>query len=93
MFVKKGSTAAAFVREAGGNPVRVEDLSQVKGPVAAPAWQLEDLGFRVTEIELHRFHHVMAVPPGENAWLMDLERFLHSVQPRIENLLQEALAL
>ena len=35
-------------------------------------------------------HHVMAVPHGENAWIVRLERFLRSRLDRIPGLLQES---
>jgi polar amino acid transport system substrate-binding protein len=87
--VEQGTVVAALVQQQDAIPVRVEDPSQANGPVAAPAWQLEQWGFAPTDIELHSENHVMAVPPGENAWLMHLDQFLHQRQGRIQQMLQE----
>jgi polar amino acid transport system substrate-binding protein len=44
--------------------------------VALPDWQLPARELVATGIVLRRDEHVLAAPPGENAWLMRLERFL-----------------
>ncbi|MEZ4869177.1 MAG: transporter substrate-binding domain-containing protein [Caldilineaceae bacterium] len=80
------------LEDRGAVPVSREDLAQSDGPIAAEAWEVTNLGFRPTEIRLRTIKHVIAVPPGENAWLMRLENFL--LQPtsesQITNLLREA---
>ena len=43
---------------------------------ALPDWQVPARGLVPTEVVLSRDEHVMAVPQGENAWIMRLERFL-----------------
>lgn len=53
-----------------------ESLVTAQGPVAAEEWELLGMDFRPTELQLQSVDHVMAVPQGENALLMRLERFL-----------------
>ncbi|MBE9167001.1 transporter substrate-binding domain-containing protein [Pleurocapsales cyanobacterium LEGE 06147] len=67
---QENAVVAAYVKKENAVPVRVAEPFQANKPVAAPSWQLEH------EIELHEDRHIMAVPPGENGWLMRLERFL-----------------
>ena len=53
-----------------------ETLVDSPNPVAAPQWRLSGLGLNPSEIELAKHKHVLLTPPGENALLMELERFL-----------------
>jgi polar amino acid transport system substrate-binding protein len=80
---------AALLREEGAVPVPVEDLSSADMPVVAYPWQLEAWGFRRTGVELPEEKHVMAVPLGENGWLVRLERFLLNHREEAEKLLRE----
>jgi polar amino acid transport system substrate-binding protein len=80
---------AALLREEGAIPVLVEDLSSADMPVVAYPWQLEAWGFEPTGVELPEEKHVMAVPPGENGWLVRLERFLLDHREEAEKLLRE----
>lgn len=70
-----GATAA-HLKEEGAFPVRVEDPRETGLPVVGYRWQVASWGLEVDEIELPEERHVMAVPPGENGWLVELERFL-----------------
>ena len=74
--VGPGSALAATLEERGAEPVPTDSLAGAGLPVAAPAWELQRWGFDQTEIELGQAHHVLAVPPGENGWLVRLETFL-----------------
>lgn len=80
---------AALVSEEDATPVRVENLSQTVELAAARDWQLEQLGFNLTDIELQKDEHVIAVAPGENGWLVRLEEFLKAQRPAIKNMLQQ----
>ncbi|MBA3438797.1 MAG: transporter substrate-binding domain-containing protein [Pyrinomonadaceae bacterium] len=86
---KQGEAVAAYLEEEDAIPVRVDDPSQVNGPVAASEWQLEQWGFAVTDMELHTEKHVMIVPPGENGWLARLEQFLHEQRTQVKGMLQQ----
>lgn len=66
--------AEGLVEEKDGIPV--PEPSEGVHLVALPHWQLPEHDLVPTGIVLHRSEHVMAVPPGENAWVMRLERFL-----------------
>lgn len=88
VFVPRSGGLAAHVRELGGIPVRIKDKPRVNGLLAAPEWQLKRLGLVPSEIEIHEEKRVMATPPGENAWLMRLEEFLHSRQSHARALLE-----
>lgn len=87
---KQGEAVAAFLEDEDAIPVRVDDPSQVNGPVAASEWQLELWGFVVTDIELHTEKHVMIVPPGENGWLARLEQFLRQQRTQVKGMLQQS---
>jgi polar amino acid transport system substrate-binding protein len=67
----------------------VEDLSSADMPVAAYPWQLEEWGFKPTGVELPEEKHIMAVPLGENSWLITLERYLRANQKEAGRLLRE----
>ncbi len=82
---------AALVSEEKATPVRVENFSQEMETVATRDWQLEQLGFNLTDIELQKDEHTIAVAPGENGWLVRLEEFLKAQRPAIKNVLQKEL--
>jgi polar amino acid transport system substrate-binding protein len=86
--VARGEAIAAYLAKKGAVPVRVDDLAQADGPVAAPVWQLERLGYARTPVELRTDKHVMATPPGENGWIRRLDDFLASRRDQIKGLLQ-----
>jgi hypothetical protein len=66
----------------------VPDLGHWPGLVAAPTWRLPGLGFTSAGITLHEAHHVIAAPPGENAWLAHIERSVRVRTPVIGELLR-----
>ncbi len=70
----------------------VDDLRDAReGLVAAEEWQLDTLGYEPSAIRLVTHHHVMAVPKGENAWLVEVEDFLDASRPRAQRLIAEAM--
>ena len=87
--VERIDTTAAMLKEEGAVPVPVGDLSTADMPIAAYEWQLKEWGFEPTSIELPEEQHVMAVPLGENGWLVELERFLRSQRAEAKALLRE----
>ena len=74
--VERGSEAAGILEKTDAVPVRVADVTKVDGPVAIESYLVDDAGLRDTGLRLAEVDHVMAVPHGENAWLVRLERFL-----------------
>jgi len=53
-----------------------ETLADSPNPVATAQWRLSGMGFASSSLELLKHKHVLLTPPGENALLMELERFL-----------------
>jgi polar amino acid transport system substrate-binding protein len=86
--VHKGEAVAAELEKKGARVTRVDDLAQVQGAVAAPDWQLEQMGLKSTSEELDKVKHVIAVPPGENALVRRLDQFLFTKRFEIKHLLQ-----
>jgi polar amino acid transport system substrate-binding protein len=87
--VERIDGTAALLKEEGAIPVPVADLSSAEMPVAAYPWQLEAWGFEPTGVELPEEKHIMAVPLGENGWLIRLERFLRANREEAVKLLRE----
>jgi polar amino acid transport system substrate-binding protein len=87
--VERIDGTAALLKEEGAIPVPVNDLTSADMPVAAYTWQLEAWGFEPTGVELPEEKHIMAVPLGENGWLVRLERFLRANREEAAKLLQE----
>ena len=73
VFVPSDVIAAKLIREKGGIPL--EDQAEAD-LVALPHWQVSGHDLVPTGIVLQRSKHVLAVPKGENAWVMRIERFL-----------------
>lgn len=82
-------TTVALLKQEGAVPVLVHDLSTTDLPVAAYKWQLKEWEFESTSIELPEEQHVMAVPLGENGWLVELESFLRAHRAEAKALLRE----
>jgi polar amino acid transport system substrate-binding protein len=87
--VERVDHSAVLLREEGAVPVTVDDLSSAEIPVAAYPWQLEAWGLEPSGVELPKEEHIMAVPLGENGWLVELERFLRANRGEARRLLQE----
>jgi len=83
-----GDETAGYLRKKDAEPQRVASLKGASGPVAAPDWRLERLGFVPPNLELLTRKHVMATPPGENGWLKLLGDFLYEQRGEIRGLLQ-----
>ena len=75
--VEAGSEIAAKLEEDTDAIVRpVDDITKAAGPVAVEDYLLDDLGLVRTDAELDEHEHALAVSMGENAFLVELERFL-----------------
>jgi polar amino acid transport system substrate-binding protein len=68
--------AAKLEQDTDATVMPVDDLAAVDGPAAVPDYLLDDLGLVRTDAELDEHEHAMAVSIGENAFLVELERFL-----------------
>jgi ABC-type amino acid transport substrate-binding protein len=75
--VEANSELAAKLSEDTDATVKpVEDLTAIDGPAAVPDYLLDELDLVRTDAELDEYEHAMAVAMGENAFLVELERFL-----------------
>jgi polar amino acid transport system substrate-binding protein len=92
VWVEQGAAVGAKLEKKGARVVRVDDLARANGAVAAPDWQIEQMGLANTNQELDSFKHVLAVPPGENGFLKRLDEFLYTKRFEIRNLLQHQIA-
>ena len=88
--VERGSPTAGLLREAGAIPLEVDDLTSARAPAAVDEWLLDDLDLQASDVILQEREHVLALPLGENAWLVEVEEFLHANGPRAAELLEEA---
>ena len=52
-------------------------------------WLIDDLDLEDTDVTLIETDHVMAMPMGENAWLVRLERYLLTHETEIISILDE----
>ena len=68
--------AAFYVQKEGGIPVLSDSLRAGNYLIAASEEDLKKIKVRLSEITLHEEKFVIAVPKGENAFLMRLEKFL-----------------
>jgi polar amino acid transport system substrate-binding protein len=87
--VRQGDPVAAEIRKKKGTPMPVDDLASARGAIAAPTWQLAQLG-RIgnQRLKLMQTQHVLAAPAGENGWLVRVEQTLYGAQDRIPSLLR-----
>ena len=88
--VEAGDAVAHDLKQKDATPAVVASLAQASGAVAAPSWRLSALGRESSGIVLHEAKHVMAVPPGENAWLIRIERHLRDRKPTMPQALRAA---
>lgn len=71
-------------------PVTANDPFATNLPVVAPEWALRAHGYAIRNEPLHESMHVMAVPPGENGWLVAVEQHLLPITARVESMLEKA---
>lgn len=91
-FLSGDILAATLIRDRDGEPVPADDPPSQKLPVAAESWRIGQWGFQPTGIELETRKRVLALPPGENAWLLHVERFLHRHRHLVPSLLEGQVA-
>ncbi len=83
VLVERAGSTAGLVSEAGGVPVVVPQVTGGRELAAVDDWTLDDLGLADSGIVLAESPHVMAAPRGENAFLVELERYLYSRRAQI----------
>lgn len=77
----------------GAKPRYLDELPHSPIPVAAPTWRLQAYDLTPGPQILSKHKHVMALPKGENAWMLELQRYLnrpHSIAERLTSLVREA---
>lgn len=89
--VKQGSVLGALLKEQDAVPQGVTDLWRCEPPIAAGDWELEAHGLHPLGPPLQHRKHVIAAHPGENAFVVQLSRFLAGRQLEIrQQLLRSA---
>jgi polar amino acid transport system substrate-binding protein len=78
IWVEKGSEAAALLQqeEVDATPLHYRTLNEIDGPVLLETYEIDAIGYERTDRIQRDDEHAMAVPMGENAFLLELERFL-----------------
>lgn len=76
------------LREHGAEPLYLDESAAPAIPVANAAWWLRAHGYEPGHWELATDAHVMALPPGENAWMMAVQKYLNDA-PNLDQRLQE----
>ena len=86
--VEQGDPVVAKLRDEKARPLLMRDLGEAAGLVAAPSWRLPSLRRESIGIVLGEAQHVLALPPGENAWLVRVERMLNDRESQVPALLR-----
>ncbi|HYH60208.1 MAG TPA: transporter substrate-binding domain-containing protein [Thermoleophilaceae bacterium] len=91
VLVEENSEAASITeKETDADPIRVPSLENADGrPVVVEDYLLDELGYEKTGHSLKETEHCLAVPRGENAWLVELERYLLDQEAVASDLLRE----
>ena len=91
VVAEDGGAAAGLVESrTEANVTRVDDIARARGrPAAVEEWLLDDLDLEPSGVELEEQRHIMATSPGENAWLLELERFLLERKDEVRRLIEE----
>lgn len=89
IWVETGSEAAALLRqeEDDATPVYFDRLGEIDGPALLDTYDIAAIGFERTDYIIRDDEHAMAVPSGENAFLVKLEKFLLDRGEEAEDLL------
>jgi len=92
--VRAGTAEVAALAREGAQVVALPEVTgRERMPVVVGEWRLQELGLTPLAHDLSRHDHVWAVPPGENAWQVEVERFLLELShPEVTRLLAEAEA-
>jgi polar amino acid transport system substrate-binding protein len=75
--VPAGTAEVAALTSEGASVAPVPEITGTeRTPVVVGEWRLAELHLTASRHELGTADHVWAVPPGENAWQTEVERFL-----------------
>jgi polar amino acid transport system substrate-binding protein len=94
VYVERASEAAALLREEEDDaiPVYFDSLDEVDGLALLDTYDIDAIGFERTDYILRDDEHAMAVPLGENAFMVELEHFLLDRGEEAEDLLHEVVS-
>jgi polar amino acid transport system substrate-binding protein len=92
--VQAGTAEVAALTAENAEVVAVPAVTGREGiPVVVGEWRLAELGLTRSAHEVGKLDHVWAVPPGENGWQVEVERFLLGLShAEVMELLAEAEA-
>lgn len=76
------------LKERNAKPIKVANITRTEGPVAGPTWWFSAHGLVAGPWEIITDKQVMALPKGENAWMLALQRHLNGYS-NIEQRLQQ----
>ena len=95
IWVEQSSEAAALLQQEEGeaNPIYFDSPREIDGPALLDTYEIEALGYERTDRIQRDDEHAMAVPMGENAFLVELERFLLDRGEEAEAILRREAAL
>src|SRR3954447_5247418 len=85
--VKKGTDEGYYVRKKDAKPFYTTQLPAANMLSAGYDWQVQEWNMHNTGIVLKKESHVMAVPPGENAFLLALDKYLFEHKEAIKKAL------
>jgi len=83
--VMKGTDEGYYVRKKKGRPFYTTQLPVSKMFSVGYDWQVQDWKMQNTGIVLKKESHVIAVPPGENAFLLALDKYLFEHKAAIKS--------
>jgi polar amino acid transport system substrate-binding protein len=94
VYVERSSEAAALLREEEDDavPVFFDSLDEVDGLALLDSYDIDAIDYERTDYILRDEEHAMAVPLGENAFMVELERFLLDRGEEAEDLLHQELS-
>lgn len=89
VWVEASSEEASILQQEEGDavPVHFEGLGEVDGLALLDTWEIDAIGYDRTDRIQRDDEHAMAVPMGENAFLVELEHFLLDRGEEAEDLL------
>lgn len=83
---------ASTLKNKGAEPVRYANGPPAGEPVAAATWWLRGQGLQPGHWTLRTDKHVMALPNGENAWIMHVQKHLNGIPDMAERLRRQVRA-
>jgi polar amino acid transport system substrate-binding protein len=94
VYVEHSSEAAALLREEEDDavPVFFDSLDEVDGLALLDTYDIDAIDYERTDYILRDHEHAMAVPLGENAFMVELERFLLDRGEEAEDLLHQEVS-